>query len=143
MPLYNCRSHQPNEWAITKLTDDLDPENTYVLRPDPDSGEITCECPAGIRPTCRHRQMLPHFTAANRVNTGWVLDWDNGAQWRQYVGPLGVREDEFGISVSKLAEDIAHSAANELAFEPEATEPYQPFASDTDSQSPSMRRRGF
>lgn len=125
MPLYTCRSYQPDEFAITKLTDDLDPESTYILRMDED-GELTCECPANARPTCRHRQMLKHFCSTQRINTGWVLDWDNGAQWRQYVGPLGEPTPE---------------PANELASKPAATEPYRPFASDAADQP--LRRRGL
>lgn len=125
MPFYSCRSYQPDEFAITKLNDELEPESTYVLRMD-DEGQLTCECPASVRPTCRHRQMLPHFRTTQRVNTGWVLDWDNGAQWRQYVGPLGEPEPE---------------PANELASLPADTTPYTSFASDFADQP--IRRRGL
>ena len=135
MPLYNCRSHIPHAYAITKLTEDLDPESTYVLRTDPATNELVCECPAAVRPTCRHRQMLPHFINANRINTGWVLDWDNGAQWRQYVGPLG---EESEVEVPDAPEPALTS---ELASPAQPTDGYQPFASDSESQSP--RRRGF
>ncbi len=37
-----------------------------------------CDCPAGVRPSCRHRQMLPQMIAANIVNTQFFWDFDLG-----------------------------------------------------------------
>lgn len=37
---------------------------------------ITCECPAGHRPTCRHRQMLPQMI--DRIDTDWFYRFDDG-----------------------------------------------------------------
>lgn len=37
-----------------------------------------CDCPAGRRPSCRHRQMLPQMIAAGIVNTHWFWDFDWG-----------------------------------------------------------------
>ena len=87
----------------------------YSLRDDPDKalngytyritkfvdGEVEasylcsaseCECPAGARPSCRHRQMLPQMLAHGIANTHWFMDWDrsgaivdfNGASKRLY-----------------------------------------------------------
>lgn len=54
--LYNCK-HSGDQFRITKFTTDLDPI--------PDSSYLTtlteCDCPAGHRDTCRHRQMLSRF----------------------------------------------------------------------------------
>lgn len=65
----------------------------YSLRTDGDQHRITkfvdgevessylttfreCECPAGHRASCRHRQMLPQMLAAGIVNTHWFYNFD-------------------------------------------------------------------
>lgn len=55
MTLYNLRTAL-DDYRITKFTKDLDVESSYIMVGD--SGHWTCECPAGTRSTCRHRQML-------------------------------------------------------------------------------------
>lgn len=117
MPLYNCKTHSGLDYLITKLDDDLNPESTYILIPlDTERTVFSCDCPAGVRPTCRHRQMLPHFINAGRVNSGWVMDWDGGQVWRQYVGPFG----------------------DDGTIEYEPQEGYKPFASDAPSHTDLM-----
>lgn len=82
--LYSLRTDGP-AYRITKFTDG-DVESTYL------TDGITCECPAGPRPSCRHRQMLPTMLAAGIANTHWFMDWDrhgaivdfNGASKRLY-----------------------------------------------------------
>lgn len=87
--LYNCRSRRDGAFSITKFDEDLNPVSTYALVPTRDNpNAMICECPASSRKSCRHRDMLPMFLAAGRVDTGWVLDWDNDQSWRQYTGPL-------------------------------------------------------
>ena len=82
MSLYNAKQ-TPNGILITKFTDDLDVEETagkpasYIVSPD------GCDCPAGHRDTCRHRQMLPRFLATRRADTPWFFDNDNG-EWYYY-----------------------------------------------------------
>lgn len=129
MPLYNCKTHSGLDYLITKLDDDLNPESTYILLPlDTERTVFSCDCPAGVRPTCRHRQMLPHFIEAGRVNSGWVMDWDGGQSWRQYVGPFG--DDgtiEFAPS-EELPGEITDPAGQ--------FEQYQSFASDTEEPKP-------
>lgn len=73
--LYNCRD-DGDQWRITKFDSDFNPEASYLL------DASNCECPAGHRPTCRHRQMLPKFIARNAVNTQWFFDHDRGG-WVQ------------------------------------------------------------
>lgn len=70
MSLYNAKA-TTDGLRITKFTDDLDVESSYITSRD------VCECPAGHRDTCRHRQMYPEFAAHERINTHWFLDWDN------------------------------------------------------------------
>jgi hypothetical protein len=76
--LYNCRSAGP-AFRITKFDDDMNVESSYICT------EEQCDCPAGVRPTCRHRQMLPKFLQRNFVDTEWFLDFDRGG-WVQ-MGP--------------------------------------------------------
>lgn len=47
-------------------------ESSYLTTHD------ECDCPAGVRPSCRHRQMLPQAQAAGIVNTHWFWDFDLG-----------------------------------------------------------------
>jgi hypothetical protein len=72
MTLYNLRSAL-DDYRITKFDRDLNPESSYLLGPD-DRGAIQCECPAGVRPSCRHRQMLPHLLPL--VDTEWFWDFE-------------------------------------------------------------------
>lgn len=64
-----------------------------------------CDCPAGVRPSCRHRQMLPQMSAARIVNTEWFWDYD-----------LGRPVDFDGQLKSNM------EAMNELAVTPEMVE---------------------
>lgn len=68
--LYNCK-HAGDEYRITKFEDDA-PISSYLCTFD------ECDCQAGQRPTCRHRQMLPLFIAREAVDTGWWYDYDRG-----------------------------------------------------------------
>src|SRR6266853_4582082 len=80
--LYNCR-HAGDQYRITKFDSDMNPQGSYLLMLE------ECECPAGVRPTCRHRQMLPKFIAREHVGDEWFFDFDRGgwvqgeAHWAQ------------------------------------------------------------
>ena len=71
--LYSLRTHidadSHSGYFITKFVDG-EVESAYVCTP------TECECPAGSRPSCRHRQMLPRMLAAGIVNTHWFWDFD-------------------------------------------------------------------
>lgn len=68
--LYNCH-HSGDQYRITKFVDGS-PEASYLCT------HSECQCPAGIRETCRHRQMLPHFLNHNLVDSALFLNWDRG-----------------------------------------------------------------
>jgi hypothetical protein len=75
--LYSLRSaSDPGQFTITKFDHDFNPQETYALS----RGE--CDCPAGPKPTCRHRKMLPLFLEKGHLNDGWFLDWDT-RMWRK------------------------------------------------------------
>lgn len=68
MILYNCK-HDGDQYRITKFIDG-NPEASYLCT------HSECECPAGHRDTCRHRQMLPQMLAHHIVNTQWFWNYD-------------------------------------------------------------------
>lgn len=79
MTTYNCK-HSGDEYRITKFNRDGDTESSYLC------SHAECTCPAGSRPTCRHRQMLPAFLDLNLVNSYLFLDWDNGRRVVDFQG---------------------------------------------------------
>lgn len=66
--LYNLRT-DGDQYRITKFTDG-EVESSYLC------SETLCECPAGTRPTCRHRRMLPEMLTRDICNTHWFYDFD-------------------------------------------------------------------
>jgi hypothetical protein len=79
MSLYNAKS-SPDGVRITKFTEDLDVESSYIVSGD------SCQCPAAHRDTCRHRQMFSSFVES--IDTPWLLDWDN-RRWYYYNSETG------------------------------------------------------
>lgn len=75
--LYSCR-HSGDQYRITKFNEhfELEGNSTYLCTTS------ECDCPAGVRPTCRHREMLPKFLNRNHVGDGWFFDYDRGG-WVQ------------------------------------------------------------
>ncbi len=71
MTLYNCK-HAGDEYRITKFDSFGNVESSYLCTTS------ECDCPAGVRPSCRHRQMLPKFIEREAIDTGWMLDFDRG-----------------------------------------------------------------
>lgn len=73
MTLYNCKS-SGDQFRITKFDSDANVESSYLT----DGRE--CQCPAGVRPTCRHRKMLPLFKASAATNGQAFYDFE-GKFW--------------------------------------------------------------
>lgn len=73
--LYNCK-HSGDQYRISKFDSDFNLETSYLC-------DLTaCECPAGHRPSCRHRDMLPKFIARDHIGDNWFFDHDRGG-WVQ------------------------------------------------------------
>ena len=88
MELYNCKTTpEPNVYTITKFDGDLQVLSTYLV------SKKTCACPRGTHSTCRHRQMLPSFTAKEHVDDGWFLDYHTRI-WHAPVEPPAPDDDE-------------------------------------------------
>jgi hypothetical protein len=72
MTLYNLRS-DADGFRITKFTSDLEVESSYI------TSHEACACPAGHRPTCRHRQMLPILLGRDGfLDSGMFYDFKSG-----------------------------------------------------------------
>jgi len=83
--LYNLRTI-PSGFQVTKFDDDFNVESSYEMTQD---SEVRCGCPAGARPTCRHRQMFSQLR--DRVDTAWFLDFDT----RAWVDPTGEAKADY------------------------------------------------
>jgi|SRR5580704_4515061 hypothetical protein len=81
MNLYNCVTANGG-YRITKFTHDYEVESSYIVSAD------GCDCPAGSRPVCRHRTMLPFFIDGEHIDDGWFFIWDT----RQWLRPVGEAE---------------------------------------------------
>lgn len=71
--LYSCRSNPgsyPPAYTFEKFDRDLNVQEVY------ETSREGCSCPAGHRPKCKHRTMVPIFVTAKHVDDGWFLDWD-------------------------------------------------------------------
>ncbi len=75
MTLYSCR-HSGDQYRISKFNDDMNVQSSYLCT------ETECDCPAGVRPICRHREMLPRFIERKTVDSDWWFDYDRGG-WVQ------------------------------------------------------------
>lgn len=95
--LYNCR-HSGDQYRITKFTSDMDVESSYLCT------TAECECPAGHRPTCRHREMLPKFIAREHIGDEWFYDYSRGG-WVQGAAIL----DQLAGAARELEEAIAET----------------------------------
>lgn len=85
--LYNCK-HSGDQYRITKFDSDWNVEASYLC------DLIACECPAGHRPKCRHREMLPKFIQRDHIGDEWFFDHDRGG-WVQ--GASKELEEPYGI----------------------------------------------
>lgn len=77
--LYNCK-HSGDLFRITKFDADANVESSYL------TDGIECDCPAGVRPRCRHRTMLPLFKASKGTNGNLFYDFDAGT-WLEVGEP--------------------------------------------------------
>jgi hypothetical protein len=74
-----------------------------------DLDEKNCSCPAGNRPTCRHRKMLPIFLRSEHVSDGWFLDWATRL-WRKALHPAELADEQMmgkqDLDVPQLVETM-------------------------------------
>jgi hypothetical protein len=114
MTLYNLRSAL-DDYRITKFTADLDVESSYLMA-DAGNGSFACECPAGTRPTCRHRQMLHDLLPLLDTPYFWDFERKVAVDANDNLRPAeetveDTSEDAFG--------PLPNTAAIDKALEPE------------------------
>lgn len=98
--LYNMTTNS-GEYVITKFTPDYKVEGRYVVSAQ------GCDCPAGSKPTCRHRKMLPMFLKDRHIGDGYFLDWDTRLWWQPKTG-------EVADAVRELADQLSLPAGVEV-----------------------------
>jgi hypothetical protein len=111
----------PGEYIIQKFDPDYRCESVYAL------SEVTCMCPQGHKPTCRHRKMLAEFLRLEHIGDGWFMEWDTRL-WRRPVGDMeptltGLQEEQIlmGFHQPKLAtteEPVSHPSDRAASDEP-------------------------
>ena len=106
MTLYNLKSSD-GQWRITKFDDQLNVESSYI------TSETECECPAGVRPSCRHRQMLPRMLNVGAEDSGMFYDFERDVFLEPIEG-----EDTQPVIISPIEYDEAVRAANESYISP-------------------------
>lgn len=113
--LYNCK-HSGDQYQISKF-DDGELISSYLCTTS------ECDCPAGVRPMCRHREMLPKFINRNAVNTGWWFDYDRGGwvDMRADVEFEDLREEPHSQEVKAADFDSAIVGSNPAG----AAKPYR------------------
>jgi len=122
--LYSLRT-DGDQLRITKFVDG-DVESTYLCT------DTECECPAGHRHTCRHRQMLPTMLAHHIANTHYFMDLDGGG-----------RIVDFNGTPKKLFDELAKVVVPEGQRVKEDTTPATVMTSTPklqQQQTPSWRR---
>jgi len=92
--LYSCR-HAGDQYRISKFDEHMEVLSSYLCTTN------ECDCPAGVRPMCRHREMLPLFIRRNAVGSGWMLDFDRGGwvQMHDDPEPQGSQELENALNI--------------------------------------------
>lgn len=101
MALYNLRSAD-GQWIVTKFDNDLNVESSYAV------SESECACPAGSRPTCRHRQMLPKMLAVGAEDTPMFYNYDSD----QFLEPIAGDTD----IISPLEPELASAASESSSY---------------------------
>lgn len=115
MILYACRTSTPDAYVIAKFDEDFNVAATYNLTALTKVTDWSCDCPAGPRPSCRHRKMLQAFLAANAVDTDRFYCYETQS-WHQPLATLGEGEPQ-----AAKAADAAEAFHEPLTLDPEVT----------------------
>jgi len=114
MTLYNCK-HAGDQYRITKFDEHMNVESSYLCTTK------ECECPAGHRPRCRHREMLPRFIQRGTIGTEWCYDYDRGGWVQTDLQEVGLPPLPEGVQMYAM-EDLSpaqlHNVIAEAVGEP-------------------------
>lgn len=103
MTLYNLRRTGPG-YTMVKWDNLLNIEAIYELSPL-DGGRLACNCPAGPRPTCKHRKMVPLFIAHHAVDTQRFYDYEHQF-WQEPIPTFGEGDPIAEKAALMTAEEI-------------------------------------
>src|ERR1035437_2100904 len=98
MILYNIK-RGPHSFAIAKFDADLNLLAAYNTDGD------YCSCPAGPRPTCRHRKMLPRMLG--KVDTDEFYCYETQT-WHQPLAVPGGQREIGGAITGRFESDGSH-----------------------------------
>jgi hypothetical protein len=134
MSFYNAKSTEsPDTFLFTKFDSDLNIVNDSVYL----TSETECTCPAGARPSCRHRQMLQSFLATQRIDTDWFFNHDSG-EWSQ---PFGESLDDGDVLITE--EDIVEAASAQAPDSPPSEEEWNAMTIANSRPKPSAATAGL
>lgn len=115
--LYNCR-HAGDQYRMTKFNEHLDVESSYLCTTK------ECDCPAGQRPMCRHREMLPKFLQRGTVGTDWFYDYSRGGWVQMDYEPEEMPPLPAGVQLVSLDNpEAVYNAIADAVGEPRASVP--------------------
>lgn len=116
-------------YRITKFVDG-NPEGSYLVT------LTTCECPAGHRPSCRHRKMLPLMLERHLLDSSLFWDFDggfscdmNGKAMRitaPTIEPANAREAEESAFITTITAQV-EASVDTLLNPPAPTTPAIPW----------------
>lgn len=136
--LYSCKSEIDGDgtqrWRITKFDDDMNVESSYLTT------HTECDCPAGVRPLCRHRAMLHQFLARGAVNTMWMLDFDRNG-W--VSSQIQEAELEPPLSCTEAEHSVEQNTVPAQTFLEQYVEMEQAISASPRPTSITLNRRGF
>lgn len=117
MSIYNCK-REGDRYRITKFDDDVNVESSYLC------SLAECECPAGPRPTCRHRQMLSKFLARGAVDTGECYNYEH-MSWVSLIEAPDHPPLPEGVTMIGLDDPAKlHNTIADALGEPKLPEPF-------------------
>lgn len=136
--LYSLRRH-PSGFMIAKFDADMNVAAIYHLRSIP-MGYYACECPAGARPNCKHRRMVPIFLASNAVDSDRFYCYET-QMWHRPIPTYG--EGEASAAIASAASGVEQRVEQPTKQSPHAGEGPEPSTlAAIPSPSPSVSRRG-
>ncbi len=117
--LYALRT-DGDQWRITKFVDG-DVESSYLTT------HQECDCPAGHRHTCRHRQMLPQMLAHGICNSHYFMAYDMGGAIVDFNGTPKRLFDELALTTDPPSRTLEETEQDTLPVpEGQRSEPLPP-----------------
>ena len=82
MSLYQIKTNSNDGFNVIKFDNDINYENTYNVKYR--GKRLVCNCPAYLRKSCRHRDMLPIFELENAIDSGRFYNFEQ-KRWMDHL----------------------------------------------------------